>query len=48
MSARTAVKMFVQATPICSMDGMTRAVAIDRKSDRVALASDVSADFNGY
>jgi hypothetical protein len=32
--------MFVQATPMRSIDGMTRADAADRISDRTALAGE--------
>jgi len=39
-SARTAAMMFVQATPMRSIDGMTRADAADRISDRTALAGE--------
>jgi hypothetical protein len=37
MTARTAAMMFVHATPIRSIDGMTRAVAADIISDLLAL-----------
>jgi hypothetical protein len=37
MSAKIAAMMFVHATPISSIDGMTRAVAADMISDRIAL-----------
>jgi hypothetical protein len=40
MSARIAAIMFVHATPMRSMDGMIRAVAIDIIIDRTALASE--------